>query len=47
MDTMQAIAAAVTGARHHRMAPNGQDAAAAWTRKGAGAVVVCDGGFSN
>lgn len=43
MYTMSAMAAAVTGARHLRMARNGQDAAAGWTGEGMGAVVVCDG----
>jgi len=43
MNTILAAAAAVTGARHHRAAHNGQDAAATWVGDGAGAVVVCDG----
>jgi len=43
MYTITASAAAVTGARHLRIARNGQDAAAAWTGEGQGAVVVCDG----
>ncbi|MBA3395221.1 MAG: protein phosphatase 2C domain-containing protein [Deltaproteobacteria bacterium] len=47
MDTksprLGAVAAAVTGARHLRIARNGQDAAAAWHRERAGAIVVCDG----
>ncbi|HEY1555992.1 MAG TPA: protein phosphatase 2C domain-containing protein [Kofleriaceae bacterium] len=43
MDTIFATAAAVTGARHLRAARNGQDAAAAWSERGAAAVVVCDG----
>jgi hypothetical protein len=47
MYTIEATAAAVTGARHLRIARNGQDAAAAWVGPGtdprAGAVVVCDG----
>ena len=40
---VRAAAAAVTGAHHLRLGRNGQDAAAAWTGDGAGAVVVCDG----
>lgn len=44
---VRAAAAAVTGARHHRIGRNGQDAAAAWTGavagELAGAIVVCDG----
>ena len=40
---LRAAAAAVTGSRHLRLGRNGQDAAAAWTGQGAGAVVVCDG----
>jgi hypothetical protein len=43
MNTIRATGAAVTGARHLKAARNGQDAAAAWTSAGAGAVVVCDG----
>src|SRR6267142_5192468 len=43
MNTIMASAAAVTGARHLRLARNGQDAAAAWIGDGAAAVVVCDG----
>jgi hypothetical protein len=51
MDTISSAAAAVTGARHLRIARNGQDAAAMWTgddgpaRPGgrAGAIAVCDG----
>src|SRR5215469_1300169 len=42
MDT-KTTAAAVAGARHVRLARNGQDAAAAWCGDGAAAVVVCDG----
>lgn len=42
MDTKTAIAT-VTGARHLRLARNGQDAAAAWCGDHAAAVVVCDG----
>ena len=40
MDTKTAV---VTGARHLRLARNGQDAAAAWRGEHAAAVVVCDG----
>jgi hypothetical protein len=43
MDTISAVSAAVTGARHLRVARNGQDAAATWVGDGAGAIVVCDG----
>jgi hypothetical protein len=43
MNTIWARAAAVSGARHVRMARNGQDAAASWVGAGAGAIVVCDG----
>ncbi len=46
MDTKSSIAtaaAAVTGARHLRVARNGQDAAAAWARGEVAAIVVCDG----
>src|SRR5947207_15451625 len=43
MDTISAVAAAVTGSRHLRVARNGQDAAAAWAGDGMGAIVVCDG----
>src|SRR5262245_20895126 len=43
MNTISARAAAVTGARHVRMARNGQDAAATWVGDGAAAIVVCDG----
>jgi hypothetical protein len=46
MDTkygIRATAASVTGARHLRIARNGQDAAAAWTGDGIAAAVVCDG----
>jgi hypothetical protein len=43
MNTISARAAAVSGARHLRMARNGQDAAASWVGEGAGAIVVCDG----
>ncbi|HZJ63240.1 MAG TPA: protein phosphatase 2C domain-containing protein [Kofleriaceae bacterium] len=43
MNTISARGAAVSGARHLRMARNGQDAVATWTGDGAGAIVVCDG----
>jgi hypothetical protein len=43
MNTIWARTAAVSGARHLRMARNGQDAAASWVGDGAGAIVVCDG----
>jgi hypothetical protein len=43
MNTISARGAAVSGARHLRMARNGQDAAATWVGDGAGAIVVCDG----
>jgi hypothetical protein len=43
MNTISARGAAVSGARHVRMARNGQDAAATWVGDGAGAIVVCDG----
>ena len=43
MYTISTAAAAVIGARHARVARNGQDAAAAWAERGAGAIVVCDG----
>jgi hypothetical protein len=43
MNTIWGRAAAVSGARHLRMARNGQDAAASWVGEGAGAIVVCDG----
>jgi hypothetical protein len=43
MNTISARAAAVSGARHLRMARNGQDAAATWVGDDAGAIVVCDG----
>ncbi|HEX7840735.1 MAG TPA: protein phosphatase 2C domain-containing protein, partial [Kofleriaceae bacterium] len=43
MNTISVAWAAVTGARHLRVARNGQDAAAAWAGAGMGAVVVCDG----
>jgi protein phosphatase 2C-like protein len=43
MNTISAASAAVTGARHVRVARNGQDAAASWVGEGAGAIVVCDG----
>lgn len=39
----KSAAAAVTGARHLRAGRNGQDAAAAWSADGRGAIVVCDG----
>jgi hypothetical protein len=43
MNTISTACAAVSGARHSRIARNGQDAAAVWAGEGAGAVVVCDG----
>jgi hypothetical protein len=43
MNTISTRGAAVSGARHLRMARNGQDAVATWIGDGAGAVVVCDG----
>jgi len=43
MNTIWAHGAAVSGARHLRVARNGQDAAATWVGDGAGAIVVCDG----
>ena len=44
MNTKFGVAsAAVTGARHLRVARNGQDAAAAWWGGDCGAIVVCDG----
>jgi hypothetical protein len=43
MYTISTAAAAVTGARHLRVARNGQDAVATWTGEDCGAVVVCDG----
>ena len=43
MYTISTTAAAVIGARHARAARNGQDAAAAWADRDAGAIVVCDG----
>lgn len=43
MDTIKASGAAVSGARHLRMARNGQDAVATWVGDGAAAAVVCDG----
>jgi len=43
MNTISARGAAVSGARHLRMARNGQDAVATWVGNGAGAIVVCDG----
>ena len=43
MNTISIAAAAVAGARHLRVARNGQDAALAWAGEGMGAVVVCDG----
>jgi len=43
MNTISAASAAVIGARHLRVARNGQDAAATWVGDGAGAIVVCDG----
>jgi protein phosphatase 2C-like protein len=42
-NTIRASGAAVTGARHLRMARNGQDAVATWIGDGAAAAVVCDG----
>jgi hypothetical protein len=43
MNTILAVSAAATGARHLRTARNGQDAAASWVGEAAGAIVVCDG----
>jgi len=43
MNTISTRSAAVSGARHLRVARNGQDAAATWVGDGAGAIVVCDG----
>ena len=43
MNTISARGAAVSGARHLRVARNGQDAAGTWVGDGAGAIVVCDG----
>jgi hypothetical protein len=49
MNTIEAVAAAVTGARHLRASRNGQDAAAVWSSPpvhgaaGAMVAVVCDG----
>lgn len=43
MNTIKATGAAVTGARHLRMARNGQDAVATWVGDGVAAAVVCDG----
>jgi len=43
MNTISARGAAVSGARHLRMARNGQDAVATWIGDGVGAIVVCDG----
>jgi hypothetical protein len=43
MYTILAAAAAVGGARHLRMARNGQDAAAVWIGDAMAAAVVCDG----
>jgi hypothetical protein len=43
MNTISAACAVVSGARHLRMARNGQDAAASWVGDGAAAIVVCDG----
>jgi hypothetical protein len=40
---IEVAAAAVTGARHLRVARNGQDAALAWTDGALAALVVCDG----
>src|SRR5689334_18278369 len=42
-NTIMASAATVIGARHLRMARNGQDAVATWVGDGAAAAVVCDG----
>ncbi len=41
--TFELATATVTGARHLRLARNGQDAVASWQGSGAAAVVVCDG----
>jgi hypothetical protein len=43
MNTITGACAAVSGARHLRMARNGQDAAASWIGDQAAAIVVCDG----
>jgi hypothetical protein len=43
MNTMRAAAASVVGARHTRIARNGQDAAIAHLSGDAAVVVVCDG----
>ena len=43
MYTISTAAAAGTGARHLRVARNGQDAVATWTGEDCGAIVVCDG----
>ncbi|HSD89286.1 MAG TPA: protein phosphatase 2C domain-containing protein [Kofleriaceae bacterium] len=45
MNTFKTAAAAVLGARHARVARNGQDAVAVWVGAGASAavVIVCDG----
>jgi hypothetical protein len=43
MDTVDATAAAVMGARHRRTARNGQDAAVASCDGGVAVVVACDG----
>jgi hypothetical protein len=43
MYTILSAAAAVSGARHVRIARNGQDAAASWVGDGAAAIAVCDG----
>src|SRR5262252_228213 len=43
MNTISVTGAAVTGARHLRLARNGQDAVAMWATDRAGAIVVCDG----
>src|SRR5512139_2841697 len=45
MDTSTAkfVVASVTGARHHRLARNGQDAVASGAAGNVAALVVCDG----
>lgn len=42
-NTIKASGATVIGARHLRMARNGQDAVATWVGDGTAAAVVCDG----
>jgi hypothetical protein len=43
MNTIKAATASVIGARHSRVARNGQDATAVWSSDDAAVVVVCDG----